>query len=163
MKASRNTTILIFTLGLFSVGMVFAVAMMPHSLAEATNAEINETSVQETTTTVTPLDDGTSLEKTVTTLSIPKDNTLPWAYIDGTIENHAEGHPVIIQFFNEEGGENPIHVAQVDVNDDGSYEYKFRVRDVNLETGVATDIFEGEYTVKIFKVIDSAQNSMDAI
>ena len=165
MRASGKATIPILALGLFSIAMIFAVALMPYSLAESetTNTATNGMYASEISTTVTPLSDGTSLEKTVTTLSIPKDNTLPWAYIDGTIEDHAEGHPVIIQFFNEEGGENPIHVAQVDVNDDGSYEYKFRVRDVNLKTGEATDIFEGNYTVKIFKVIDSAQENLDAV
>lgn len=165
MRASRKTTMPILTLGLLSVAMIFAIALMPHSLAEseATNAATNEMSAPETITSVTPLDDGTSLEKTVTTLSIPKDNTLPWAFVDGTIENHAEGHPVIIQFFNEESGDDPMHVAQVEVEEDGSYEYMFRVRGVNLETGVATDIFEGDYAVKIFKVINSAQNNLDAV
>ena len=161
MRASGKATIPILTFGLFSVAMIFAVALMPYSLAEseATNAATDDISVSDTTT-VTPLDDGTSLEKTVTTISIPRDNMLPWAYVDGTIENHAEGHPVIIQFFNEEGGDVPIHVAQVDVKDDGSYEYKFRVRDVNLQTGEVTNIFEGDYTVKIFKVINSLQDTI---
>ena len=56
-----------------------------------------------------------------------------------------------------------MHVAQVDVEEDGSYEYMFRVRDVDLQTGVATDIFEGDYTIKIFKVIDLTQDNLDAI
>lgn len=163
MRPSGKATIPILTLGLFSIVMIFAVALMPHSQAEATNAATNEMPMPETTTTVTPLDDGTSLEKTVTTINIPKDNTLPWAFVDGAIENHAEGHPVIIQFFNEKSGNDPMHVAQVDVEEDGSYEYMFRVRDVNLQTGVATDIFEGDYTVKIFKVIDLTQDNLDAI
>ena len=165
MRASGKATIPILTFGLFSVAMIFAVALMPYSLAEseATNAATNDMPAPKITTTVTPLDDGMSLEKTVTTISIPRDNMLPWAYVDGTIENHAEGHPVIIQFFNEEGGDVPIHVAQVDVKDDGSYEYKFRVRDVNLQTGEVTNIFEGDYTVKIFKVINSPQENSDTI
>jgi len=156
-KSKRRRATLVFGL---SVVMLFAVALVPHSVAgtEAINA-VDTISVPDTTT-VTPLDDGTSLEKTVMTISIPRDNMLPWAYVDGTIENHAEGHPVIIQFFNEEGGDVPIHVAQVDVKDDGSYEYKFRVRDVNLQTGEVTNIFEGDYTVKIFKVINSLQDTI---
>jgi hypothetical protein len=36
---------------------------------------------------------------------------------------------------------------------DGSYEYKFRVKNLDHNTGEFTDIFHGEYTVKIFKVI----------
>ena len=157
---SRKTSA-IFALGIFSVVMILTVAVMPYSLAESDEMPITETSSTDTTTIV-PLTDETHLEKTVTTLNIPEDNTLPWAYVDGIIKNHVEGHPVIIQFFNEDGGENPIHVAQVDVNDDGSYEYKFRVRDVNLETGEATNIFEGRYTVKIFKVV-TLQNSVNVI
>lgn len=155
------------TLGLFSVMvMLFAVAFVPHSVAEseASNATTNSMSASEAiTTTVTPLDDKTSLEKTMMTISIPEGNTLPWAFVDGTIENHAEGNPAIIQFFNEESGDDPMHVAQVDVEEDGSYEYMFRVRDVNLETGEATDIFEGEYSVKIFKVVYSVQDNLNAV
>jgi len=70
---------------------------------------------------------------------------------------------VIIQFFNEENGDDPIHVAQAEVNGDNTYEYKFRVRNVNLETGEATNIFEGDYTVKIFKVVNSPQKELDTI
>jgi len=159
MKMSRKTSS-VFALGVFSLMMILTVAVVPYSLAESNEMPATETSSKDTATI--PLTDETYLKKTVTTLNIPEDNTLPWAYIDGTIKNHAAGHPVIIQFFNEGGGESPIHVAQVDVNDDGSYEYKFRVRDVNLETGEATNIFEGRYTIKIFKVV-TLQNSMDAI
>lgn len=110
--------------------------------------------------TVTSLYDETSIEKTVSVMSVPKDNTLPWGTVRGTIDDPAQGYPVIIQFFK---GEDPVHVAQVDVKGDGSYEYKFRVRDVNLETGKVTNIFEGNYLVKIFKVVNSPQNNLDTI
>lgn len=110
--------------------------------------------------TVTSLYDETSIEKTVSVMSVPKDNTLPWGTVRGTIDDPAQGYPVIIQFFK---GEDPVHVAQVDVKGDGSYEYKFRVRDVNLETGEVTNIFEGNYLVKIFKVVNSPQNNLDTI
>lgn len=110
--------------------------------------------------TVTSLYDDTSIEKTVSVMSVPKDNTLPWGTVRGTIDDPAQGYPVIIQFFK---GEDPVHVAQVDVKGDGSYEYKFRVRDVNLETGKVTNIFEGNYLVKIFKVVNSPQNNLDTI
>ena len=46
----------------------------------------------------------------------------------------------------------PIHFAQSDVNDDGSYEYKFRIRSVDGDTVV--DVFEGDYVVKIFKTVN---------
>ncbi len=140
---SRNTVLI---MGLFSVGVLFTVAVMPNSLAEPQS--------QTAETTVIPHSDDTSIEKTTMLLNIPKDNTLPWAYVEGKIDNHAQDYPVIIQFFNEENGDDPIHVAQVDVEDNGSYEYKFRVRDVNMDTGEVTNFFEGDYVVKIFKVVN---------
>ena len=45
-----------------------------------------------------------------------------------------------------------IHFAQTNVNDDGSYEYKFRVRSVDGNNVV--NVFEGDYEVRIFKTID---------
>ena len=137
---SKNSVLI---MGLFSVAVLLAVAVMPNSLAESQSAE----------TIVIPHSDDTSIEKTTMSLNIPKDNTLPWAYVEGKIDNHAQNYPVIIQFFNEESGDDPMHVAQVDVEDDGSYEYKLRVRDVNIDTGEVTNFFEGEYVVKIFKVV----------
>ena len=82
-------------------------------------------------------------------MSVPEGNTLPWGFVKGKIAEPVERYPVIIQFFK---GEDPVHVAQVDVKGDGSYEYKFRVRNVD-ESGTAVDIFEGNYIVKIFKVV----------
>ena len=37
-------------------------------------------------------------------------------------------YPVIIQIYDEDG--EAFHFAQTDVEEDGSYEYKFRVRNV---------------------------------
>lgn len=116
-------------------------------------------SFAETQTTV-PLNEEVSLQKTTTMMSIPSDNTFPWGTVRGTIDDPAQGYPVIIQFFNEESGNEPMHVAQVDVKGDDTYEYKFRIRDVDLQSGKATAIFEGDYTVKIFKVVNS---SLDTI
>ena len=48
---------------------------------------------------------------------------------------------------------NQVHIAQIDTKGDGSYEYKFRVRNLDQSTGEFKDIFHGEYMVKIFKVI----------
>jgi len=138
---SKNSVLI---MGLFSVAVLLAVAVMPNSLAESQSAE----------TTVIPHSDDTSIEKTTMLLSIPKDNSLPWAYVEGKIGNHAQDYPVIIQFFNEESGDDPMHVAQVDVKDNGSYEYKFRVRDLNMDTGEVTNFFEGDYVIKIFKVVN---------
>ena len=97
-----------------------------------------------------------SIQKTVTTMIIPEDNKLPWGSIKGKASDYVERYPVIIQFFK---GEDAVHFAQVDVKGDGSYEYKFRVRNIDSQTGQVINIFEGQYTVKIFKVIHS-QNTI---
>ena len=99
-------------------------------------------------TTVTPLDSSTGLEKTSVPFVAPKNNKLPWGFVEGKIANPVGGYPVIIQIYKN--GE-AVHFAQTDVNDDGTYEYKFRVRDVTNDK--VTRIFDGEYTVKIFKVV----------
>ncbi|MCH7559821.1 MAG: hypothetical protein IIC67_00370 [Thaumarchaeota archaeon] len=144
-----NNNISTPVIGMFSIVMLFAVASMSYSFAESQ--------------TTAPLDDDLSLVKTTTIMSVPTDNVLPWGTIKGTIDDPAQGYPVIIQFFNEENGDEPVHIAQVDVKGDDTYEYKFRVRTVNLETGEATNIFEGDYTVKIFKVVNSPHKELDTI
>ena len=83
-------------------------------------------------------------------MNIPEDNKFPWGAVRGQASEVAERYPVIIQIFK---GEDPVHFAQVDVKGDGSFEYKFRIRNVDADTGVATNIFEGQYTVNIFRVI----------
>ena len=157
-KSLSSKTSTTLALGLFSVVMLLAVSMAPYSLAESQATHAAEITTPDTTTTTIPLSDQLNLESTTMTISIPEENTLPWAFVEGTIENPAEDYPVIIQFFNEESGEDPMHVAQIEVDDEGSYEYKFRVRDVSTTTGEVTVIFEGDYTVKIFKVVNSPTN-----
>ncbi len=83
-------------------------------------------------------------------MNIPQNNEFPWGSVKGTASDYVERYPVIIQFYK---GEEPVHIAQVDVKGDGSYEYKFRVRNVDNNTSEITKIFEGQYTVKIFKVV----------
>lgn len=102
----------------------------------------------DTKTTIIPIDSSTGLEKTVVPFHAPKENKLPWGFVEGKIVNPVEGYPVIIQIYKN--GE-AVHFAQTDVKKDGSYEYKFRVRDVTND--VVTKIFDGDYTVKIFKVV----------
>lgn len=116
-------------------GLVFAVMLSTVNFAFAE-------------TTVTPLDASTGLEKTIVPFSAPKNNKLPWGFVEGKIANPVEGHPVIIQIYKN--GE-AVHFAQTDVKEDGTYEYKFRVRDVTNDK--ITRIFEGDYVVKIFKVV----------
>lgn len=98
------------------------------------------------------IDDKTSIQKTITSLSIPDDNKFPWGTIQGKINNPAPGHPVIIQFFKSLD-EAPVHVAQIDMNDDGTFEYKFRL--FSIDDGITTNIFEGEYYVEIFKTVNN--------
>lgn len=107
------------------------------------------------TSEITPLNRIIGLEKTSVFFHAPKDNHLPWGFVEGKILNHVIGYPVIIQFYNEKG--EPVHFAQTDINPDGTYEYKFRVRNVSNEQII--NIFEGDYTVFIFKVVYLPQNS----
>ena len=89
-----------------------------------------------------------ALEKSTIIFHSPEDNLLPWAFVEGTIVNHVEGYPVVIQIFKDNGA---VHFAQTNVGQDGEYEYKFRV--LNSENGVTSKFFEGDYWVKIFKVV----------
>ena len=104
-----------------SIMTVFGIMMIPGNIS----AESNQI-------TVTPINEEVSLEKTTTTMSVPQENTLPWGTIRGEASDVAERYPIIIQFYQ---GEDPVHFAQVDAKGDGSYEYKFRVRNLDLNTG----------------------------
>jgi hypothetical protein len=122
------------------VSLAFAVLFSTASMAFA-----DETQTQ---TSITPIDDSVGIEKTIVPFHAPKQNKLPWGFVEGKIANPVEGYPVIIQIYKN--GE-AIHFAQTDVSEDGTYEYKFRVRDVTNDK--VTKIFEGDYTVMIFKVV----------
>jgi hypothetical protein len=124
-----------------SIMTIFGGMMIPGGIF----AETSENLV-----TVSPINEKLSLEKTVTTMTVPQDNKLPWGAVRGAASDYVERYPVIIQFYKNG---DQVHVAQVDVKGDGSYEYKFRVRNIDNNTGEVTNIFEGQYTVKIFKVI----------
>ena len=105
--------------------------------------------------TISPINEELSMKKTITSMHVPEDNKLSWGTVYGTASDVAERYPVIIQFYKDDA---PVHVAQVDVKGDGSYEYKFRVRNIDNNTGEIIDIFEGQYTVKIFRVIHNQNN-----
>ena len=124
-----------------SIMTVIGIMIIPGN----TSAEASQNSV-----IVSPINEEISLEKTTTMMTIPQDNTLPWGTVIGAPSDYVERYPVIIQFYK---GTDPVHVAQVDVKGDGSYEYKFRVLNVDNSTGEIINVFEGQYTVKIFKVI----------
>ena len=98
-----------------------------------------------TAITLVPLDGETSLEETVIPMNIPLDNTSPWGAVTGEPSEHAKGHAVIIQFYQDGV---MVHAAQVMPSDDGSYEYKFRVRNLDADTGEPVNIFSGDYAVQ---------------
>ena len=108
-------------------------------------------------TIIIPLDATTAIEKTTIQMNVSKDNTLPWAFVEGKVANHVPNYPVIIQIYDSDdqqvSGNNvgAVHFAQTQLTSDGEYEYKFRVTDSRDNTLV--NIFEGDYTVKIFKVV----------
>jgi len=110
-------------------------------------------------TTVTRLDDEISLEKTIISMNIPEDNTFPWGTIKGKVNDPSQGYPVIIQFFKSLE-DDPIHVAQVSLKGDNSFEYKFRL--LSIDEGKVTHFFEGDYFVKIFKVIDTPRDDLES-
>jgi len=105
-------------------------------------------SFADSNTTVLSTNNGIQLTETVVTMSVSPDNTLPWAFVEGVVENYAEGHPVIVQIYQND---KPVHFAQTDVNEDGTYEYKFRVR--NLDGNNVVTVYDGDYEVKIFKSV----------
>ena len=105
-------------------------------------------SFADSNTTIISTNDGIQLTKTVVSMSVSPDNTMPWAFVEGVVENHAEGYPVIVQIYQND---EPIHFAQTDVNDDGTYEYNFRAR--NLDGDNVVDIYKGDYEIKIFKSV----------
>jgi len=109
-----------------------------------------DTATAEDSTTITPINSEISIKKTTVPMNIPEDNTFPWGSVRGQASEYAERYPVIIQIFK---GEDPVHFAQVGVKGDGSFEYKFRVRNVDNNTGEVINIFQGDYTVSIFRVI----------
>ena len=124
------------TIGLFA-GLFVLIAMIGMSPSFA-----------DSNTMVLSTNDGIQLTKTIIPMHISPDNTLPWGFIEGTVENHAEGYPVILQIY--QNGE-AIHFAQTDVNEDGTYEYQFRARNVDGDNTV--NIYKGDYEVKIFKSV----------
>jgi hypothetical protein len=104
-----------------------------------------------------------TLQKVVMNMNIPDNPTLPFGCVWGTVQNPAPGYPVEIEIFKDG---KPVYVAQVDVQSDGSYEKYFRVIDVEHsqvmdvehgriinEHGQVTHIFQGDYTVYVFKYV----------
>ena len=131
----------------FSIDTAFA---HPHSGQVLINGHTHEPQTE-----ITPLTRMIGLEKSTIFFHSSEDNTLPWAFVEGNIANHVEGYPVIIQIFKEN---DAVHFAQTDVSSNGNYEYKFRV--LNSENGVSSKTFDGDYSVKIFKVVYMYQENL---
>ena len=131
----------------FSIDSAFA---HPHSGQIMINGHTHESQTE-----ITPLTGRIGLEKSTIFFHSPQENSLPWAFVEGNIANHVEGYPVIIQIFKEN---DAVHFAQTDVSASGNYEYKFRV--LNSENGVSSKIFDGDYSVKIFKVVYMYQENL---
>ena len=98
------------------------------------------------------INDNTSIKKSTAVLKIPANNTIPWGTITGTVTNPAVGHPVIIQFFKSLD-DSPVHVAQVNLNDDNTFEYRFRV--FSIDDGITTHFFSGDYFIKVFSTVNT--------
>jgi hypothetical protein len=93
-------------------------------------------------------------------MNIPETNTLPWGTIKGKVNDPSQGYPVIIQIFKSDE-DVPIHVAQVSLKGDNSFEYKFRL--LSIDEGNITHFFEGDYNVKIFKVINTPRDDLESV
>ncbi len=131
----------------FSIDSAFA---HPHSGEILINGHTHEPQTE-----TTPLTGMIALEKSTIFFHSPEENSLPWAFVEGNIANHVQGYPVIIQIFKNN---DAVHFAQTNVEEDGDYEYKFRV--LNSDNDNTTKIFDGDYLVKIFKVVYMNQESV---
>ena len=127
---------------LAALALTITIGAIPNAIAE---------------TITTPINDEISIKKTIIPMSIPEDNEFPWGAVRGQASEVAERYPVIIQIYKDD---DPVHFAQVDVKGDGSFEYKFRIRNVDADTGEAINIFQGDYTVNIFRVIPNPSPSV---
>ena len=49
---------------------------------------------------IIPINNSIGIEKSIIQMNIPKENTLPWGYVEGTIQNHVSDYPMVIQIFD---------------------------------------------------------------
>ncbi|MDE1867036.1 MAG: hypothetical protein KGI08_04915 [Thaumarchaeota archaeon] len=95
-----------------------------------------------------------TMQKSVVNMNIPSNPNLPFGCVWGTVQNAAPGYPVDIEIYKNG---KPVYFAQANVTSDGSYQQYFRV--MNVDHGHETNIFEGDYTVEIFKYIVNSTSS----
>jgi len=128
-----------------TIALVTAAVLIGSLMSSSTSFAVE----QESQTEIISIDGTIGIEKTTLSWYASHDNTLPWGFVEGKIPNHVSDYPVIIQIYDSDG--DAVHFAQTNVEDDGSYEYRFRVLSINDNQVIK--IFEGDYSVKIFKVI----------
>lgn len=134
---------------LISAIAITSLISFPNSIAEEQNS----------TTEIIPIDGIIGVEKTIVNLNAPSNNILPWGFVEGKIGNFVPDYPVIIQIYDDDG--EAVHFAQTEVDEDGNYEYRFRVFGITNDEVIR--IFDGDYEVKIFKVIYLNPESLDQV
>jgi len=133
-------------LGLF---LIVTVASLPFAFAHPHSGQLMINGhTHEPQNEYIPINSRIGVEKTTLLFHAPDNNEFPWGFVEGKIATPVDGYPVIIQFF--QNGEAK-HFAQTDVSDDGTYEYQFRV--LSIEDNERIEIFDGDYTVVVFKVV----------
>jgi hypothetical protein len=146
MIKNMNFKVILFT-GIF-VAMIFSFTTS-FAFAHPHSGQIMiDDHTHEPQTETIPLNGSMALEKSTIFFHISEENSLPWGFVEGNIANHVEGYPVVIQIFKND---EAVHFAQTNVEQDGDYEYKFRV--LYSDNGFINKIYEGNYSVKIFKVV----------
>ncbi len=137
----------IFAIAILSIIVIFSSSSYVIAHPHPDQILINNQTHQPQTEYI-PLNGIIGLEKTSVIFHVPEENSLPWGFVEGKIANPVEGYPVIIQILKDD---EAVHFAQTDVKEDGSYEYKFRV--LNIDNDKVNKIFDGDYHVTIFKVV----------
>ena len=94
------------------------------------------------------------MKKVVVDMNIPPIPKLPFGCVWGSVQNAAPGYPVEIEIYKNN---KPVYFAQANVTSDGSYQHYFRV--ANTVNGHENNIFEGSYTVEIFKYVVGSRPS----
>jgi len=144
----------IFAIAILGIIVIFSSSSFVFAHPHPGQILINDHTHQPQTEYI-PLNGIIGLEKTSVMFHVNEENSLPWGFVEGKIANPVEGYPVIIQILKDD---EAVHFAQTDVKEDGSYEYKFRV--LNIENGKVTKIFDGDYQVTIFKVVYLDQSNL---
>ncbi|MFZ9005564.1 MAG: hypothetical protein ACO293_02155 [Nitrosopumilaceae archaeon] len=144
----------LFAISILSLVVVFSSSSFVFAHPHQGQIQIDSHTHQPQTEYI-PLNGLIGIEKTSLIFHTSEENSLPWAFVEGKIANPVAGYPVIIQIYKND---EAVHFAQTDVNENGNYEYKFRV--LNIEDGKANKIFDGDYNVVIFKVVYSTQGNL---